>query len=159
MTHQRTPSDGAGGVGRALELLDIYGAERARWPAGEAALFDAAAGDPRFERARQEAAGLDAALCAAPEAEAGEALKDAILARFPRPAAHVRWLEAIIAVSTHGLGRLAPLGAAAGLSALGFVAGFASDGASVQEEDALYYALDTSMIEFAEGDSLWTEEI
>lgn len=157
MTHHPTPSEG--GVGRALELLDIYGAERTRWPADAAALFDAASGDPRFERARREAAELDAALAAAPAAKADAALRDAILSRFPATAARGRWLDAIIAMSTHGLGRLAPLAAAAGLSALGFVAGSASVGVSAGENDALFYALDTSMIEFAEGESLWTEEL
>lgn len=157
MTHHPTPSDD--GVGRALELLDIYGAERARWPAIEATLFDAALGDPRFARARQEAAELDAALRVAPQAQAGEALKDAILAQFQTKAPRGRWLDAIIAVSTRGLGRLAPLAAAAGLSLLGFFAGSASVGVSASEEDALYFALDTSMIEIADGDSLWTEEL
>jgi hypothetical protein len=157
MTHHRSPSDGAQRLARARALLDAYGADRARWPAGDRALFDALIGDPRFEAARQEAAALDAALGAAPADAAGAALKDAILARFPARPAHGSRLQSIIEASMHGFGRLAPLGAAAGLSALGFAIGLASAGAS--EEDALYYALDTSMIEFAENDSLWAEEL
>ncbi len=155
MTHPRSPSETAQAVSRAIRLLDAYGANPARWPADEAASFEAVKDDPRIRAARKEAAALDAVLSAAPEAACAEALKSRILSRVPEGGVGRTLIDAALRRCTHGFGRLAPIGVAAGLSALGFVIGAAGAGAS--EDDALYYALDTSIVEVADADAFWAE--
>lgn len=111
-------------------LLDIYGAERRRWPADRQALFDACASDMTHTDLMREAAALDDALAMATGVKAHDALKERLLVSFAPPSrrnapARRRWLK------------LAPAGALAALSAMGFVVGSATAGAAA---DALYYA-------------------
>lgn len=159
MTHPRSPFDGAGLMARGLALLDAYGADPARWPAEERSVFAALAGESRFEAARAEAAALDAALGAAPAVAAGEGLSAAILAQFSARAATAPQLDALIGLGARGFGRLAPLAIAAGLSAAGFVIGLASANVGTGGDEALYYALDTSMIAIAEDAVLGAEDL
>lgn len=159
MTHPRSPSEPADRLARALDFLNAYGADPRRWPADEAGLFDALENDPRFQAARQDAAALDAALRAAPDAVCTEALKTSILNRFPEGTVRQTLIDAAVRRCTHGLGRLAPIAAAAGLSALGFVIGAMSAGVGASEDEALYYALDTSIMEIAEGDAFWADDL
>lgn len=159
MTHRRSPSETADKVTRAIDLMNAYGADPRRWPADEAALFDALESDPRFQAVRQDAAALDAALRSAPDAVCTEALKTSILSRFPEGTVRRTLIDAAVRRCTHGLGRLAPISAAAGLSALGFVIGAMSAGVGASEDEALYYALDTSIIEIAEGDAFWADDL
>jgi len=111
-------------------LLDIYGAERRRWPTGRHALYDACASDATHTDILGDAAELDDALAMATGAAADDALHERLLASFaPPPRRRApslrRWL------------RLAPAGALAALSAMGFVVGSATAGTG---DAALYYA-------------------
>lgn len=111
-------------------LLDVYGADRCRWPVDRRALFDACVCDITHADLLREAAALDDALAMATSAKAHDALKERLLASFAPPSRRSaltlrRWLK------------LAPAGALAALSAMGFVIGSATAGAAA---DALYYA-------------------
>jgi hypothetical protein len=95
-------------VVRLHALLDAYGADPARWPAAEReAALGLLARSPEARAYRDAAARLDAALDAAPPADAPSA---DVVARVLRAAPRRRWIriERIVAVA-------APLAAAAGL--------------------------------------------
>lgn len=138
---------------RARALLERYGADRARWPENERALFDKFEGDYRFETFRRQERALDDALDAAKAPAAPSALKDAILAAYAPPPRAGR-----PSFSFGGrLRRLVPAGALAGLSALGFAVGAATASSGAQEYEAVYYS-QTTFAFVDEGDALWAEE-
>lgn len=157
MTHPCSPSDDADALSRTFELLAAYGADPRRWPANEAALFSALERDPRFQTARAETRALDEALDVAAGVANTDGLKERILRDFPGRR-QVAPFEAAFRFCTQGFGRLAPIGAAIGLSALGFAVGAASAGVSAAENEALYYALDTSIVAIGDEDAFWAEE-
>lgn len=165
MTPHQSPSDRASSgrdarLARALVYLEAYGAERSRWPADAATLFDEFANDADFAPARDAAAALDLALAAAPAPKAGAALRQRILAAYAARPSGSGLFARLKARSRIGFGRLIPAGALAGLSALGFAAGAATAGvgASASEADPLYYAQATLVVAFNEEDALWAVE-
>lgn len=157
MTPHQSPSDPGARLERALVYLEAYGAERSRWPAEAAALFDEFEDEAMFAAARLEAAALDAALRSAPAPKAGAALQERILAAFAaRPAA--TGLFAHLSGRPRGLGRFIPAGALAGLTALGFAAGAATANVGVSDSDPLYYAQATLTVAYNEEGAIWAVE-
>lgn len=153
----RSQSDEFAQRERARALLAAYGADPARWPGEEAALYESLRDDQAFKAASEDAAALDALLAAAPNESATGELKDRILAAFPATR-RGRDLLLIPALAwLLGARRLVPAGAALGLSALGFIMGAASAGSVSAEIDPIYYALDTSILAIEEGSAFWAE--
>ncbi|NWG71081.1 MAG: hypothetical protein HXY23_05650 [Parvularculaceae bacterium] len=145
MVDPRSPSDAT--RAEFARLLEIYGAERRRWPAASQPVYDACAGDMTHAELFHEAAALDGALSEATSHRGDDAFKERLLADFvPRRAREAarprrRWI------------RLAPAGAFAALSAMGFVVGSATAGAA---DEALYYA-EAAMEPALTADGLWAE--
>lgn len=154
MTHHRSHSDGADALSRALQMLSAYGADPRRWPPGERELFDALADDPQFAERRAEAEALDTLLADSPAEPAPDSLKRKILEEFSESVVKRRWMSEWTSFFSFAGGRFTPITAAVALSALGFVIG----AAGARQDDALYYALDTSIISLTTGDVLWTDE-
>ncbi|HXI86705.1 MAG TPA: hypothetical protein VNH64_04565 [Parvularculaceae bacterium] len=124
---------------RAKACLDAYGANRARWPEDARALFDKFSGDYRFEILQREAALLDETLGEATPIEAGEVLKERLLAAFnPAPASARVGSFLRFGVGAPRAARLIPAGALAGLSALGFAIGAATANDAGVENDPAF---------------------
>lgn len=158
MTLRQLPSERDARLARALIYIEAYGAERLRWPAEAAALFDEFTADETFSRARADAAALDKTLAAAIAPKAGDALKEKIFNAYATRPAGGGFLAGLYGRS--GLGRLIPAGALAGLTALGFAAGAvtASVGASAVEAETLYYAQATFLVAVDEEDAFWAND-
>lgn len=82
---------------RLIELIEVWGADPASWPADERAAAEAllAAHPDRFAGALEAAHRLDSLLGALPEIAPSPALTEAIIASAPRPAKPFglpRWL-------------------------------------------------------------------
>lgn len=117
---------------RARALLDAFGADRARWPEEDRALFDRFADDYRFAASQREAEAFDAALDAVAIAPASDDLKARLLAlapaRAPRGAAKLT--APLAGFWGRSWMRLAPAGAMAGVVLAAFSAGLASAGSA-----------------------------
>lgn len=159
MAHKHPSTDRGGRLSRALDCLGIYGAERARWPEEARILFDAFSGEEEFEAARGEAALLDEALALSPAPQAGDALKERLLAAFAPPAARKSLFAGFWFRPGRRGGRLIQGGALAGLTAIGFAIGAATanEGAGI-ENDPAFRAQTTFAFASEEGDALWAQE-
>lgn len=155
MTHPPPLSDRDAKLAAALAALDMYGGDDSRWPIGARRSASALAGDATFEAARREALALDAMLdIEAPRAS--EALLGRILLHAPaRPPATPRF-SLSTALAALAPARILPVGAVAGLSALGFAAGIltAPIGAAAQDE-ALVYAEAALTSAFGDEELFW----
>lgn len=114
-------------LARARACLDAYGADPARWPEADRALFVRYKDDYRFAAAREDAALVDGLLGAAGEARAREALRARLLAAAPRrrrgwgPA-----LRGVLSGAAFAPPAFVRAGALMGVAATAFAAGLAT---------------------------------
>lgn len=158
MTHQTPSTDRDMEYAHARAMLEIYGAERRRWPEDARALFDAFSGAAAFEVERAEAALLDDMLAQSPELQAGDALKERLMAAYAAPGGDkAQSKQRQDAPRRRGV-RFIQGGALAGLMAIGFAIGVATanDDAGI-EKDPAFSAQMSFAFASGEGDALWAE--
>ncbi len=146
---ERPSSERDARLARARRMLEIYGADPARWPAEERALFERYKDDYRFYAARVDAESLDALLASSPEEAPGDAFRMHLLDLAPKRGGRRFAPVAFIAA------RLVPAGALAALSVFGFAAGFASAGL---DSGGLSYAETAAASVFESASAAWTED-
>lgn len=118
--------------------FEAYGADTAKWPSDKRVRYAMLAASDEFDDLREEAASLDGFLNASTAPRMSADLKARIAAEYVPPAAAKSIFAGLVARGVFW--RPVQAGAAAGLGALGFIAGLASTGQTALAPEYEAYA-------------------